>query len=132
MYPISDMLIRIKNAQMAKSEQVTMPFSRAKFEIANVLKQTGFISEIERKKKKAHKAEHEYLVLTLKYNDNQGALSDVKMFSRPSRRIYIKAKDIRPVRSGYGVAIISTPKGIMNSKEARKNNLGGELICEVW
>lgn len=132
MDPIADMLIRIKNAQAVKGEQVVMPFSKVKFKIANILKEAGYISEVERKSKKAKKAEHEYLQLTLKYQDNQGAMSGVKIISRPSRRMYIKAKEIKPVRSGYGIAIISTSKGIVNSREAKKLDLGGEIICEVW
>ena len=109
-----------------------MPFSKVKFRIANILKEAGYIFEVERKNKKAKKSEHEYLQLTLKYRDNQGALSGVKIISRPSRRMYIKSKDIKLVRSGYGLAIVSTSKGIMSSKEARKLGLGGEIICEVW
>lgn len=132
MDPIADMLIRIKNAQAVKGEQVTMPFSKVKFRIAGILKEAGFISEVERKNKKEKKSEHEYLQLTLKYQDNQGALNGVKIVSRPSRRMYIKAAEIKPVRSGYGIAIVSTSKGIMSSKEAKKSGLGGEIICEVW
>ena len=132
MDPIADMLIRIKNAQAVRGEQVVMPFSKVKFKIANILKEAKYISEVERKNKKAKKVEHEYLQLTLKYQDNQGALSGIKIISRPSRRIYIKAKEIKPVRSGYGIAIISTSKGIVNSREAKKLDLGGEIICEVW
>jgi len=132
MDPIADMLIRIKNAQAVRGEQVVMPFSKVKFKIANILKEAGYIYEVERKKKKAKKVEHEYLQLTLKYQDNQGALSGVKIISRPSRRMYIKAKDIKPVRSGYGIAIISTSKGIVNSREAKKLDIGGEIIAEIW
>ena len=132
MGPISDMLIRIKYAQAVKSEQVVIPFSKVKFRIANILKESGYVSEVERKSKKAKKAEHEYLQLTLKYQDGQATLSGVKLISKPSRRMYIKAKEIRPVRSGYGLAIVSTSKGIMASKEAKKNKLGGEIICEIW
>src|SRR3990167_2581160 len=110
MDPISDMLIRIKNAQAVKSEQVVMPFSKVKFRIAHILKDAGYVTEVERKNKKAKKAEHEYLQLTLKYQDNQPALSGVKIISRPSRRMYIKAKDIKPVHSGYGLVIVSTSK----------------------
>ena len=132
MDPIADMLIRIKNAQAVKGEQVVMPFSKVKFKIANILKEAGYVSEVERKNKKAKKAEHEYLQLTLKYQDNEGALSGVKIISRPSRRMYIKAKEIKSVRSGHGLAIISTSKGIMSSREAKKLDLGGEMICEVW
>ena len=130
--PIADMLIRLKNAQAVKGEQVTMPFSKVKFKIASILKEAGYISEVERKNKKVKKSEHEYLQLTLKYQDNQGALNGIKIISRPSRRMYIKAKEIKSVRSGYGMAIVSTSKGIMSSKEAKKLGLGGEIICEVW
>ena len=132
MDPLADMLIRIKNAQAVRGEQVVMPFSKVKFKIANLLKEAGYISEVERKNKKAKKAEHEYLQLTLKYLDNQGALSGVKIISRPSRRMYIKAAEIKPIRSGYGMGIVSTSKGIMSSREAKKLGLGGEIICEVW
>ena len=132
MDPISDMLIRIKNAQAVKAEQVVIPFSGMKLKIANILKNSGYVFDVERKKKKSKKTEHEYLNVTLKYSDNFGALSGIKIISRPSRRMYIKEKEIRPVRSGYGLAIVSTSKGIMNSKEAVKQKLGGELICEVW
>ena len=130
--PIADMLIRLKNAQAVKGEQVVMPFSKVKFRIANILKEAGYLSEVERKNKKVKKSEHEYLQLTLKYQDNQGALNGVKIISRPSRRMYIKAKEIKSIRSGYGMAIVSTSKGIMSSKEAKKFGLGGEIICEVW
>ncbi len=132
--PISDMLIRIKNAQMVSHDQVLMPFSKMKLAMAGVLKSSGFISEVERKKKAVgnKKTEHEYLLLTLRYRDSEGALNGVKIISKPSRRMYIKAEDIRPVRSGHGIAIISTSKGIMSSKDAWKQKLGGELLCEVW
>ena len=130
--PISDMLIQIKNAQMVARDQVLLPASKMKLAMANVLKQAGFLSDVERKKKKIKKTEHEYLLLTLRYEDGQGALQGVKIISKPSRRMYIKGADIRPVRSGYGLAIISTSKGIMSSKDAWKQKLGGEILCEVW
>jgi len=130
--PISDMLIQIKNAQMVGHEQVVLPFSRIKFRIAEILKGGGYLAEVERKKRKIKKSEHEYLYLTLKYQDKEGALNGVKIISRPSRRMYIKAKEIKQVRSGYGLSVISTSKGIMDSNEARKNNFGGEILFEVW
>ncbi|OGN03987.1 MAG: 30S ribosomal protein S8 [Candidatus Yanofskybacteria bacterium RIFCSPHIGHO2_01_FULL_44_22] len=132
MDPISDMLIRIKNAQAVKADQVLIPFSKSKFQIAGIFKEKGFLSGVERKKKKEKKSETEYLLATLKYSDNQGAIHGIKIISRPSRRIYIGAKDIKPVRSGYGIAVISTPEGIMDSREARKKNLGGELMFEIY
>lgn len=147
MDPISDMLIRIKNAQAVGHEKVSVPSSKVKLRIAEILKSAGYLDEVEKRKRpvrpanvraedqkseKVNLKEHEYLDLTLKYYDNQGALNGIKIISKPSRRMYIQAKDIKPVRSGFGLAIISTPKGIMNSKEARKENVGGEIICEVW
>lgn len=134
---ISDFLIRIKNAQMVAHDQVLIPFSKMKFAMANILKADGYLSEVERKNKparpgKVQKIEHEYLLLTLKYQDGEGAIQDIKIISKPSRRMYIKAEDIRPVRSGYGLAIISTSQGVMNSRDAKKQKLGGELICEIW
>jgi len=135
--PISNMLIQIKNAQAVGHEQVVLPFSKMRFRVAEILKNGGYIAEVEKKNKpartgKGEKNEHEYLYLTLKYQDNQSALSGIKIISRPSRRMYIKASEIKPVRSGYGLAIISTPQGVMSSKEARKKNLGGEILCEIW
>lgn len=135
--PISNMLVQIKNAQAIGREQVILPFSKMRFQVAEILKNSGYISNVEKKSKpvrpgKSEKGEHENLHLTLSYQDNQGALSGVRIISRPSRRMYIKAKDIKLVRSGHGLAIISTPQGIMDSREAKKNNLGGEIICEVW
>ena len=130
--PISDLLIRIKNAQLVSHDQVLIPFSKMKFAMANVLKAGGYLTEVERKNKKAKKTEHEYLLLTLKYQDGEGAIQGMKIISKPSRRMYIKAEAIRPVHSGYGLAIISTSQDVMNSRDARKQKLGGELICEIW
>ena len=130
--PISDLLIRIKNAQAVSHDQVLIPFSKMKFAMVNVLKADGYLTEVERKNKKTKKTEHEYLLLTLKYQDGEGAIQGLKIISKPSRRMYIKAEAIRPVHSGYGLAIISTSQGVMNSRDARKQKLGGELICEIW
>ncbi|MEK7217428.1 MAG: 30S ribosomal protein S8 [Patescibacteria group bacterium] len=133
--PVSDLLIRIKNAQAVSRGQVLIPFSKMKLAMANVLKDAGYLAEVERKKKFApsgKKTEHEYLLLTLKYLDGEKAIQDMKIISKPSRRIYIKAEEIRPVHSGYGLAVISTSQGVMNSKDAKKRKLGGELICEIW
>lgn len=132
-YPISDMLIRIKNAQAVGNENVSVPFSNMKSRIAQILCEGGFVAAVERRKKKGKKAELEYLSLTLKYGEeNRPAISGFKIISKPSRHMYTGAKEIKPVRSGYGVGIISTSKGIMNSKEAKKQNLGGEMLFEVW
>ncbi len=132
MDPVIDMLIRIKNAQAVKKEQVSIPFSRTKLAIVKVLKDSGFIQEFERKSRKLKNSEHEAIIITLRYNEKDAGIDGIKIISRPSRRMYMKAKDIKLVRSGYGIGIISTSRGIMSSIEARRNKLGGEIICEIW
>jgi len=131
-YPISDMLIRIQNAQAVNKGHVLIPFSRLKFKIANVLKEAGYIGGVEKRKKKIKKTIRDFMELSLKYDDGRGAIDGIKIVSKPSRRMYVGAKDIKPVQSGYGVAIISTPTGIMTSREARKKNVGGEVMFEIW
>lgn len=132
MYPISDMLAQIMNAQAVNKETVVLPFSNMKFDIANVLRSSGYVANVERRKKKTKKSEQELLSVTLKYDEHGPAIDGVKLISRPSRRMYIKAGQIRPVRSGHGISIISTPKGVMGSKEAWKQKLGGEVLFEIW
>lgn len=132
MDPISDMLTRITNAQAARKEHVQVPFSKVKSSIATILANAGYVASVERTTRKAVKAELPWLDLVLKYQDGQGAISGVRLMSRPSRHLYTKATQIKPVRSGYGTAVISTSKGIMTSQEARKANLGGEVLFEIW
>lgn len=126
--PIADMLIRIKNAQIVGQPVVRLPFSRLKFNLAQILEKEGFLGKIEKKGKDIHK----YIKIDLKYNNNSPAVSDVKRISKPSQRIYLKKEMVKPVKQGYGIAIISTSKGLMTNKEARKQKLGGELMCEIW
>ncbi len=132
MYPIADMLIRIKNAYLVKEDRVSVPFSKIKLSIAQILKEHGYLTEVERRKHKSKKSEHEYLDLSLRYGDNGPAFNDVRIVSRPSRHLYAKAREMKPVHSGYGIAVVSTPKGIMTSREARKQNVGGEILFEIW
>lgn len=127
------MLAQIMNAQSAKKDHVVIPFSNMKFAIANILKKENFISEVERKAKKSKKSEHDYLYVTLRYDeDGQGAISGTQLVSRQSRRMYVGSKDIKPVRSGYGISVISTPKGVLSSKEARKMSVGGEILFNIF
>lgn len=132
MYIVSDMLIRIKNAQMAGKDRLLIPFSKLKWEMAKILKEGGFIDDFERRKKKLTKTEHPFIEVKLDIEKKKAAISGVKIVSKPSRRVYVKKNEIRPVLGGYGLSIISTPKGIMTGKEARKNNLGGEWLAEIW
>ncbi len=127
-----DMLIRIKNAQQAKQEHVLIPFSKNKLQIAEILKSAGFLTNVEKKTKKSKKSEKDYILMQLKYKNGDGGISGIRIISKPSRRMYAGSKDIKPVRSGYGISILSTPKGIMTSEEAKKQNLGGELLFEIW
>ena len=132
MISIIDMLIRIKNAQMNKKERVLVSFSKANLEVAKILKNKNFIQDFERKKKKIKKTEHPFLEIKLNSGKQKPAIAGLKIVSRPSRRFYLKKEEIKPVVSGFGISIISTSKGIMTGEEAKKNNLGGELIAEVW
>lgn len=132
MYPIGDMLAQIMNAQAVNKESVLLPFSKIKFEIAGILKSNNYCSSVEKKTKKTKKSEKEFMSIVLKYDSHGPAVGGFKLISRPSRRMYVKANQIKPIRSGYGISVISTSKGIMSSKEARKQKLGGELLFEIW
>lgn len=126
--PIGDMLVRIKNAYRAKKASVVIPHSNLKEEIAKVLEARGYISGIEKKGKKARK----YLEFSLKYSDGVPVLESARRISKPSRKMYAKASEIKPVRYGHGLLILSTPKGVMSGEEARRNRVGGEIIAEIW
>lgn len=128
MDPVSDFFIRIKNGYRAKAASVVIPFSQLKGEIARVLEARGYIGAMEKKGRKVRK----FLEIELKYPDGMNALTDVRLISKPSRRMYIKKSEIRPVRQGHGMLIISTSKGIMSGEDARKAGIGGVAIAEVW
>ncbi len=132
MDPISDFITRIMNAQAVGHERVSIPFSKVKMQIAQLLLEAGYLADVQRTAKKAKKVDLDYLDLGLKYSDNLPAISGIRIISRPSRHIYIKASEIRAVRSGHGSAVVSTSKGIMTSQQARKNGLGGEVMFEIW
>ncbi len=125
--PISDMFIRIKNAQRAGHETVQFFYSKYKYEIAKVLGRTGYVGAIERKGKRVKKT----IEITLQYKEKDPVIHDVKLLSKPSRRVYASYKELRPSRRG-GVVMVSTPKGVLTTEEAKKEKMGGELIAEVW
>ncbi len=127
MDPISDMLIRIKNGQKAGHETVQLSYSKFKHEIAKVLERSGYLGAIERKGKRVKKT----LEATLRYQKGEPAVHGLRLISKPSRRLYTAYKDLRPSSHG-GVIILSTPKGVLTSDEAKKEKVGGELIVEVW
>lgn len=125
---ISDMLNRIRNAQSVLKEQVFIPFSNLKYEIAKILEKQGFVKKTEKRGRKTKKI----IEIDLKYIKKIPAISGLKRISKPGQRIYKNFKEIKPVRGGYGMAIISTSRGLMTNKEARKQKMGGEIICEIW
>lgn len=127
--PITDMLNRIRNAQAVRHQTVKVPYSDLKQKLAEILTREGFFDKVEKRRKKTQKITEIYL----KYSaDKSPAISGLKRISKPSQRIYKKSKEIRKIRSGYGIAIVSTPQGLMTDKEARKKKVGGEILCEVW
>ena len=125
--PISDMLTRIRNAQAALHQTVIVPFSQLKFNLVKILEKEGFINEVSVRGRKVKKN----IEIKLKYEKNQPIISGLKRVSKPGQRIYAAKDEIRPIRQGYGLAVISTSQGLMTDKEARIKKLGGEIICEV-
>ncbi|MFY9527321.1 MAG: 30S ribosomal protein S8 [Candidatus Acidiferrales bacterium] len=128
--PIADMLTRIRNAVRAKHPRVDLPSSRMKVEIARILKDEGYLANYkvvdETKVKKT-------LRVFLRYTpDRRSVITDLKRVSRPGCRRYIGKTEIRPVVGGMGISILSTPRGVMTGQTARKEGVGGELLCEVW
>lgn len=127
--PIADMLTRIRNANAMKYKEVSMPVSKTKTEIARILKDEGFIVDYKVRNDKPQKT----LVLTLKYtNKKERVITGLKRISKPGLRVYTKSTDVPKVLNGFGIAIISTSKGIMTDKEARKQSLGGEVMAYIW
>lgn len=127
--PIADFLNRIKTAQAAKLSSVAAPLSNLKLSIAELLKKEGFVGKIEKHGKKTKK----FLEVELLYRENGKPLvAGVSRISKPSRRLYLRASEIRPVKNGFGVIAISTPKGILTGGEAKKQNVGGEPLFKIW
>lgn len=126
--PIADMLTRIRNANQMRYKEVEVPASKIKIEIARILKEEGFISDYKIKKNNVQ----DIIALSLKYSDKQRVITGLKRISKPGLRVYAKAEEIPTVLSGLGIAIISTSKGMMTDKDARKNSLGGEVLAYIW
>ena len=127
--PIADMLTRIRNANAMKYKEVKVPASKTKTEIARILKEEGFIEDYKLRSDKPQNT----LVLTLKYTTKkERVITGLKRISKPGLRVYTKSTDVPKVLNGFGIAIISTSKGIMTDKEARKESLGGEVLAYIW
>jgi small subunit ribosomal protein S8 len=127
--PIADMLTRIRNAGLARHDRTEIPASRMKEAVAKILKSEGFIADVRPSEGEGPKK----LTIVLKYGrDRQSAIDGIRRVSRPGRRVYVAHDRIPRVLSGLGISILSTSRGLMSDREARRQKIGGELICEVW
>ena len=127
--PVSDMLARLRNAIRARHDRLEVPSSRLKKSVAEILKRTGYLADVRESEDSGRKS----LTLVLKYGrQRESAIDGLRRVSRPGRRVYVGHDRIPLVYSGLGMAILSTSRGLMTDIEARKNKVGGELLCEVW
>ena len=127
--PIGDMIARIKNAQLRNHKVITLPSSKFKVKLADVLKNEGFIIDYKIESKKSNTLD---LLINLKYNQGSPVISTIERVSKPGRRIFSSAQSLPKINNGLGIAIISTSKGVMTDIDARKQKLGGEIICKVF
>ncbi|NTW14061.1 MAG: 30S ribosomal protein S8 [Candidatus Moranbacteria bacterium] len=133
--PIADMLTRIRNAQRAGHGTVVIPASKLKLAIAETLLSRGFVTGVDKKSDETGKKDS--IEITLRYVEksllrHEPAIREIKRISKEGRRVYLKKGEVHKVKNGYGLAIVSTSKGVMSGEEAYKKGLGGEYICEVW
>ena len=127
--PLADMLNRIRTAQAVGKEAVNVPFSSVKYEVARCLQKAGFVEKV----LKGKRIKKPLFRIILAYQeDGRSKINEIKRVSSPGQRIYQKSSEIKKIKNGWGLSVISTPKGVITSEEARKNKLGGEVICEVW
>lgn len=125
---ISNLIISLKNAQKARHNEVVFSYSNMNLAILEVLKKEGFIADIEKSGKDLKKK----LIVSLKYEDGAPAITDVKRISKQSKRTYTGYKDIKSVRNGYGITVLSTPAGVLSNKQATKSKVGGEILFTMW
>ena len=126
--PISNVLCAINNAQMRLKSSMKVPYSKFSYEILNVLLEEGYIGALEVHGEGVQKS----IFIKLKYYKNKPVVASIKRISKSSRRVYVGAKDIQPVLDGYGISVLSTPKGVMSNKMATHLGVGGEVVCEVY
>jgi small subunit ribosomal protein S8 len=125
---ISNMIIMLKNASLANKESISLPYSKMKNSIAECLKKEGYVKEVSKKVKTCFPT----LEVELVYIDKKPKIAEVERISKQSRRVYFKMKDIHSVRNSSGILVLSTPKGILSGKEARKEQVGGEALFKIW
>lgn len=123
-----DLLVKLKNAQLAKKENIKIPYSKMKEKILEILQDNNYIESFEKRGRGIKRV----LDAKLKYENNRGVIRGIKFISKPSCHFYIGYKDIKPSKSGYGLLVISTPKGLLSGQEAKKMKLGGEMLFEIW
>lgn len=128
MDPIANMLIMMKNASLAGKEAVVFPYSKIKMAIGECLAKEGYIKNISKKVKK----DHPILEVELLYTEEKPKINEVERISKQSRRVYFGVKDIHTVRGGTGLLVLSTPKGVLSGKNARKEEVGGEVLFKIW
>lgn len=129
--PISDMLTRIRNAAMVRKSDVVLPYSKVKMAIAEILKSEGYVEDV-KLIEKGKDVSFDQIRLKLKYSGRKAAISHIKRISKPSLRIYRKKDEMPVVLNNLGIAIVSTTKGLMTNKQAKKEGVGGEIICEIY
>lgn len=127
--PLADMLTRIRNANTARHSKVDVPASKIKVSLAKILKDEGYVKNYKLIKDR----KHGLLRIYLRYDDSkEGIITGLKRVSKPGRRVYVGSREIPPVLNGMGIAVLSTPKGIMTDRQAREEQVGGELLCNIW
>ena len=127
--PVADFLTRIRNSMRARHQKLDVPASKLKAEIARILKEEGYIANY----KAAEEEGHQVLRVYLKYGaNNEAAILNLRRVSRPGCRVYIGRDEIKRVQGGLGISILTTPKGVMTGRQARREGVGGEFLCEVW
>lgn len=131
---VANMLTMIRNAQAVEKTSVAVPFSRMKYDIAKILERKGLVAGVEKKSRKIKKTGkvHPCIEISLKYTNKIPAISGYKKISKPGLRVYVASGDIKRVKQGHGIGIITTSKGLMTEYEAKKQNIGGEILCEIW
>jgi small subunit ribosomal protein S8 len=122
--PIADLLVRLQNASRVGHDTVVLPYSQMKHNIAKILNKEGYVGDVE---KKGHE-----LAIDLKYEGGRSVIVGTKRISKPSRRMYLGVRDVRPVKRGHGTLVLSTPEGILTGKEAQVKRVGGEALFEIW
>ena len=128
--PVADMLTRVRNALRIERREVSMPSSRLKVGVASVLKREGFVADYAVEKADAVRPS---LTVTLKYGpEGEKVINEIKRVSKPGRRVYCGADELPRVLNGLGIAVVSTPKGVLSDREARKEHVGGEVLCTIW